>query len=101
MLGTCCCTGFSLVAASGDYSLVAVASLVAGLYGTQASVVAACGLICGSWLYTTGSLVVTHELSCSKACGIFLDQGSNLFLLHWQRDSFPLSHQGSPRAHCF
>ena len=49
MLGLCCCIGFSLIAASGGYSLVAVcglltvvASLVAehGLSGTQASVVA-------------------------------------------------------------
>ena len=28
--------------------------------------------------------------------GIFLTQGSNLSLLHWQIDSLPLSHQGSP-----
>ena len=35
-------------------------------------------------------------LSCSKACEIFLDQGSNLYLLHWQEDSLPLSHRGSP-----
>ena len=28
--------------------------------------------------------------------GIFLTQGSNLRLLHWQADSLPLSHQGSP-----
>ena len=34
-------------------------------------------------------------LSCSVACGIFLDQGSNPCLLHWQVDSLPLSHQGS------
>ena len=27
--------------------------------------------------------------------GIFLAQGSNLRLLHWQADSLPLSHQGS------
>ena len=27
--------------------------------------------------------------------GIFLTQGSNLSLLHWQVDSLPLSHQGS------
>ena len=37
-------------------------------------------------------------LSCSKACVIFLDQGLNPCLLHWQVDSLPLSHQGSPRA---
>ena len=28
--------------------------------------------------------------------GIFLTQGSNLCLLHWQVGSFPLNHQGSP-----
>ena len=28
--------------------------------------------------------------------GIFLTQRSNLGLLHWQTDSLPLSHQGSP-----
>ena len=38
---------------------------------------------------------VTPGLSCPTACGIFLEQGSNLCLLHWQADSLPLSHQGS------
>ena len=38
-----------------------------------------------------------HGLSSSKACGIFLAQGSNPCLLHWQADSLPLSHQRSPR----
>ena len=28
--------------------------------------------------------------------GIFLTQGLNLCLLHWQADFLPLSHQGSP-----
>ena len=28
-----------------------------------------------------------HGPSCSEACGIFLDQGSNPCLLHWQVDS--------------
>ena len=40
---------------------------------------------CGSWasvvvvrgLWSTGSVVVVHGLSCSAACGIFQDQGSN------------------------
>ena len=27
--------------------------------------------------------------------GIFPDQGSNLYLLHWQADSLPLNHRGS------
>ena len=53
VLGLCCCTGFSLVVASGGYSpvavpglLIVVASLVAepGLSGSWASVVVAPGL---------------------------------------------------------
>ena len=44
-----------------------------------------------------GSVVVAHGPSCSAACGIFPDQGSNLSPLHWQADSQPLCHQGSPR----
>ena len=35
------------------------------------------------------------DFSCSIAPGIFLDQGLNLCLLHWQVDSLPLSHQES------
>ena len=36
-------------------------------------------------------------LSCSVACGIFMDQGLNPGPLHWQADSYPLYHQGSPK----
>ena len=87
MLSLHCCAGFSLVSANGGYSLAAVlgllivvASLVAkhGLQGRQASVAVAPGL------QSTGSIVVVQRLSCSTACGIFLDQGSKLCLLHWQ-----------------
>ena len=39
---------------------------------------------------------MVQGLSCSEACGIFPDQGLNLCLLHWQVDSLPLSHLGSP-----
>ena len=46
-----------------------------------------------------GSVVVTHGPSCSAACGIFPDQGSNPCPLHWQADSQPLHHQGSPVLH--
>ena len=45
----------------------------------------------------TGSVVVAHGLSCSVACGILPDQGSNPCPLHWQADSQPLRHQGSPQ----
>ena len=53
------------------------------------SVVAAC------WPYDMGSEVAAHRLSCSEACGIFPDQGSDPCPLHWQVDSYPLCHQGS------
>ena len=43
-----------------------------------------------------GSVIVAHGPSCSAACGIFPDQGSNPCALHWQADSQPLRHQGSP-----
>ena len=33
------------------------------------------------------SVVVAHGLSCHVACGIFLDQESNLGFLWWQADS--------------
>ena len=45
-----------------------------------------------------GSVAVAHRPSCSAACGILPDQGSNLCPLHWQADAQPLRHQGSP---CF
>ena len=54
-------------------------------------------------LTVTASLVAEHRLSnCahgpsrSAARGIFPDQGSNPCPLHWQADSQPLHHQGSP-----
>ena len=49
---------------------------------------------CSSQLYSTGSTVCR---SFFKACGIFLDRGSNLCLLRCQANSLPLSHQGSPQ----
>ena len=44
----------------------------------------------------SGSVVLAHGPSCSAACGIFPDQGSNPCPLYWQADSQPLRHQGSP-----
>ena len=40
---------------------------------------------------------MAHGPSCSVARGIFPDQGSNPCPLHWQADSQPLRHQGSPK----
>ena len=47
-------------------------------------------------LQSAGSVVLVNGLSCCKACGIFPDQGLNPCPLHWQADSSPLHHQGSP-----
>ena len=44
---------------------------------------------------STGSVAVAHGLSCSTAGGVFLDQGWNPCLQHWQADSQPLDHQES------
>ena len=73
---------------------IAVASLVSddGLYSMRASVAVA------QEIQSTGSIAVANRLSCSTACGIFLDQGSNPCLLNWQVDSLPLSHWGGPLA---
>ena len=57
---------------------------------------------CRAWaLGCMGSVVVVHRLNCSAACGIFPDQGSNLCLLYWQVNSYPLSHQGNPFSFLF
>ena len=91
-----CRAGFSLTVASGatlqlwraGFSLPCLL-----LLGSRAPVAAACGpTSCFSW-------VLGHRLSSysSAACGILPDQESNPCLLHWQADSLPLSHEGSPR----
>ena len=47
-------------------------------------------------LWAQASVVVGHGLSCSSACGILPDQGSNPCPLRWQVDFYPPDHQGSP-----
>ena len=49
-----------------------------------------------------GSAVVAQGLCCSLACGIFLDQESNLCPLHWQAHSYPLklSQAAAMLLHC-
>ena len=56
----------------------------------------AASLVAEHRLQMRGSVFVAHGPSCSAACGIFPDQGSNPRPLHWQADSQPLRHQGSP-----
>ena len=70
----------------GSFSLCKAQAL-----GHEGSVVVVPGL------YGTGPIVVVHGLSCSSACRIFQDQGSNLCFLRWQADFLLLSHQGSPQ----
>ena len=78
--------GLSLVAASGGHS----SSRCAGLSLSRPLLLRSTSSRCA------GSVVVAHRPSCSAACGIFPDQGSNPCALHWQADSQPLRHQGSP-----
>ena len=83
--------GLSLVAASGGHS----SSRCAGLSLSRPLLLRSTGSRC------TGSAVVAHGPSCSAACGILPDQGSNLCPLHRQADSQPLRHQGSPVLYFF
>ena len=80
MLGLRCCTGFSLVVTSRGYSLVAVyrfLTVVASLDMEQWALRCVGLVVEAPGFYSTGSVVVVHGLSSSKACGIFLDHGSN------------------------
>ena len=78
--------GLSLVVASGGHS----SSRCAGLSLSRPF------LLRGTGSRRASSAIVAHGPSCSVACGIFPDQGSNPCPLHWQADSQPLRHQGSP-----
>ena len=78
--------GLSPVAASGGHS----SSRCAGLALSRPLLLRSTGSS------RAGSVVVAHGPSCSVACGIFPDQGSNPCPLHWQADSQPVRHQGSP-----
>ena len=77
--------GLSLVVASGGHS----SSRCPGLSLSRPLLLQSTGS------RRAGSVVVAHGPSCSAACGIFPDQGSNPCPLHWQADSQPLHHQGS------
>ena len=78
--------GLSLVAASGGHS----SSRCVGLSLSRPLLLRSTGS------RHAGSVIVAHGPSCSAACGISPDQGSNPCPLHWQADSQPLRHQGSP-----
>ena len=57
------------------------------LYAESGLLIAVAALGMEHGLCSTGSVAVAHRLSCSEACGIFLEQGLNLCPLHWQADS--------------
>ena len=78
--------GLSLVAASRGHS----SSRRAGLSLSRPLLLRSTGSRCA------GSVIAAHRPSCFAACGIIPDQGSNPCPLHWQADSQPLRHQGSP-----
>ena len=81
-----CVRGLSLVAASRGHS----SSRCAGLSPSRPLPLR------GTGSRRAGSAIVAHGPSRSAARGIFPDQGSNPCPLHWQADSQPLRHQGSP-----
>ena len=78
--------GLSPVAASGGHS----SSRCAGLSLWRPLLLRSTGS------RRAGSVAVADGPSCSATYGILPDQGSNPCPLHWQADSQPLRHQGSP-----
>ena len=86
VLGLRFCARVSLVAASGGHS----SSRCAGLSLSRPLLLRSTGS------RRAGLVIVAHGPSCFEACGILPDQGSNLCPLHWQADSQPLHHEGSP-----
>ena len=91
--------GLSPVVASGGHSSSRCgghsSSRCAGLSPSRPPPLPSTGSRC------TGSAIVAHGPSRSTACGILPDQGSNPRALHWQADSQPLRHQGSPGSRGF
>jgi len=95
VVGLCCCTGFSPVAVSRGYFPVAVHGLLTAVaslveHGLRPRLLRLQGsVVVVPRLWSTASIVVVH------GSRIFLDQGSNPCLPHWQIDSLPLSPQES------
>ena len=89
MLGLCCCMSFSLVAASGGYSSWSTWNSHCSGFSCGEWALGCMGSIrCSSWALEHSSVIAAPG---PTAYGISPDQG-----LHWQADSLPLSHQGSP-----
>ena len=102
MLGfRCCVQAFPSCGERGPH-FVAVRGLliaVTSCHGARAPGAWA-SIVVDHRFWNAGSVVVVHGPSCSIACEILPDQGSNPCPLHWQVDSQQLRHQGSPR-YCF
>ena len=73
VLGLHCCAWTFSSCGRWDSSLIAVHVLLIGVVSLEHGLQS-----------MQASVVVTHGLSCSMACGIFTDQGSNSCPLHWQ-----------------
>ena len=80
--------GLSLVVASGGHS----SSRCTGLSLSWPRLLRSTGS------RRAGSVIVAHGPSRSAACGILPDQGPNPCPPHWQADSQPPCHQGSPTS---
>ena len=102
-LGLCCC--IRAFSSCGEWGLLFIG--VTGLscsgfsccraraLGVQASVAQHRGTVAAApGLQNVASEVVANGLSFSPVRGIFMEQEWNLCLLHWQMNSYPLSHQG-------
>ena len=77
MLGLRCCVGaFFSCSKQGLLFIVVLRVLIVVVF-----------LVAERRLQSMGSVVVAHEFRCPAACGIFLGQGLNWCLLHWQADS--------------
>ena len=97
VLGLWCCTWAFSSCSKRGLLFVVVPGLRMELLSHDENVdaVGACRL---QWLRCTGSAAVARGLTCSRACGNFLAQGSNPCPLHWGiPDSEPLDHQESPQ----
>ena len=86
-----CARAFSSCGEWGPLFIAVRGPLCAGLSLSQPLLLRRTGSRCA------GSVTMAHGPSCSVACGIFPDQGLNPSPLHWQADSQPLRHQGSPQ----
>ena len=67
----------------------------------RCSIVALPGLLAGASLVKDGPRAWGLPVDAALSRGIFPDQGLNPCPLHWQADSHPLDHRGSPSCEFF